>query len=312
MKTNKILVIFFATLSLTSCEAQTEKIEKTPTVDTYQNSHPEQFQKYWYAGLAEVSRYTLDQARYGSQHPGEAILIYVTEDFLPEKQVKKEFGDEKGISVLKLNMVEKFVTGIYDYALMTSIFTPIDYRKNAATMKVSFSSQDWCGQSFAQMNAREGKLNYQIRSYFQGEGDENISLPATYTEEDIWTRIRLEPQMLPLGKIEMVPSQKYLRLLHKELKAYSAEATLVLQVYDSKEKAETYIYTLKYPELNRELKICTESKFPFKILWWEEKVGPNQVTKATLDTTIMESYWEKNNPQDQGLRDSLNMQYQIR
>lgn len=311
MKTYNLLFLFLGFVGISGCGAQSDKTSAAPMVDTFQNSHPEQFQKYWFAGQAEINKYTVDQARYGSQHPGEAILIYVTEDFLPEKQVKKEFGNDKGVSILKLNSVEKFITGIYDYAIMTSVFTPIDYRENAATLKISFSSQDWCGQSFAQMNNREGKLNFQSRSYFQGEGDQDVSLPSTYLEEDIWTRIRLEPQMLPLGKIEIVPSQKYLRLLHKDLKAYAAEATLVLQVYDSKEKAETYIYTLKYPELDRELKICAESKFPYKILWWEEQLGPNQITKATLDTTLMEPYWQKNNPQDSSLRDDLKMQYRL-
>ena len=62
------------------------------------------FNDYWYAGKAEITRYELQQARYGELRKGDAVLIFVTEDFLTDKQVKYEFGDSgKATSVLKLN-----------------------------------------------------------------------------------------------------------------------------------------------------------------------------------------------------------------
>ena len=48
------------------------------------------FKDYWYAGKAEITSYKLEQARYGEIRNGKAVLIYVTEDFLPNKQVKAE------------------------------------------------------------------------------------------------------------------------------------------------------------------------------------------------------------------------------
>ena len=39
------------------------------------------FDTYWYQGLAELSRYDLKQSRYGQVRQGEAVLVYVTEDF---------------------------------------------------------------------------------------------------------------------------------------------------------------------------------------------------------------------------------------
>ncbi|MEX0361456.1 MAG: septum formation inhibitor Maf, partial [Allomuricauda sp.] len=47
----------------------------------------EDFKSYWYAGNAEITSYKLEQARYGELRDGTAVLIYVTEPFLPEKQV---------------------------------------------------------------------------------------------------------------------------------------------------------------------------------------------------------------------------------
>lgn len=306
------LLILFA---FSSCDAQ---VKTSPNDSFEQSTQPEQFGEYWYSGKAELNHFDLTQIRYGEKRNGDAVLIYVTEDFLPEKQVKKEFGDEAGVSVLKLNYMKKFITGIYDYSIMTSIFTPIDYRKYPQTLKFTFSSQDWCGQIFAQMNMRNGKLNYEQRSYFQAEGDLNQALDDTYVEEDVWTRMRLEPQMLPLGKVKMVPSQEFLRLHHKELKAYDAQATLVLQVNDVKSGAEKefYVYSITYPELDRVLKISCQSVFPFKIIGWEETTNfknpsKSKTTIAKHRTTEMLPYWELNKNENQSLRDSLGIKFKI-
>ena len=306
-----LYILLFFTFS--SCDAQV----KTTSEVSFQVTNPEDFNAYWYAGKAELNHFNLTQVRYGEKRPSDAVLIYVTEDFLRDKQVKKEFGDDESVSVLKLNSVKKFTTGIYDYSIMTSIFTPLDFRKHPTSLKLTFSSQEWCGQSFAQMNMRNGKLHYQERSYFQAEGDIDKTLDATYVEEDVWTRIRIEPQMLPLGKITMVPSQEFMRLFHKSLKAYDAEASLVLQVNDQKSGGqEFYIYTLRYPELDRTLKISCQSAFPYKILSWEETTDASNpakalTTKAVARKTMMLPYWELNKNENEVYRDSLQLNYGI-
>lgn len=306
-----ILLILLSFLALISCEAQVN----TSPDDPYQASHPEAFAKYWYAGDAEINHYELDQARYGEVRIGEAVLIFVTEDFLAKEQVKKEFGDKPATSVLKLNFMKKFITGIYDYSIMTSAFTPIEFRKFPSTLKVTFSAQDWCGQSFGQMNLRDRKLNFQTRSYFQAEGDMDQSLDATYIEDDIWNRMRLEPQTLPLGKIEMVPSLEFIRLKHKELKAYTCEANLFLQVNDDKAGGEFYSYQLTYPELDRKLVVTCESRFPFKILGWKETWNASssdpQISEARLTKTVKKPYWILHSNKEKALRDSLGLRYQI-
>ena len=68
----------------------------------------DEFKSYWYSGEAEITSYDLEQARYGEIRNGEAVLIFVTEDFLPEEQVKANSADENNISVLKLNYYQKF------------------------------------------------------------------------------------------------------------------------------------------------------------------------------------------------------------
>ncbi len=305
MKYNFIIAIGLFSL-LTSCNGQVN----TNSDEPFQVSHPEQFSDYWYSGKGELSTYSIDQMRYGESRSGQVTMVYVSENFLPKKQVKRDFGEKEGITILKLNKINRFVTGIYDYSIMTSVFTPVKFREYPATLKVTCSSQDWCGQSFSQYNLRNRELEYQQNSYFQKEGDLETQVEATYTEDDVWTRIRLEPQMLPLGEIEMIPSMEYLRLKHKEFKAYNAVANLVLQVNADQE--EFYIYTLEYPDLHRELTLKCEASFPFQILSWEEKWNTNtpsetESTSAELKKTIQLPYWELNGSKNTNYRDSLNL-----
>jgi hypothetical protein len=127
--------------------------------------------------------------------------------------------------------------------------------------------------------------------------------------------MRLEPQTLPLGKIEMVPSMEYMRLKHKEVKAYRCEANLFLQVNDNKSGEEFYSYQLTYPELDRKLIVNCESRFPFRVLGWKEiwnaSSGNPQVTEARLAETLKMPYWELNSNNEKALRDSLGLDYRI-
>lgn len=304
-----IVLMFPALFILSSCDGQ----PKTTSDVSMAIANPEKFSAYWYAGEAELSRYALQQMRYGEKRNGELMLIYVTEDFLPERQVKDESGQEGAIKILKLNSVKKFETGIYDYSVMGSTFTPIDYRRFPYTLKSTFSSQDWCGQVFSQLNLRERTLSYQLRSYFEQEGDVDTTLAATYFEEDVWTRMRIEPQMLPLGEIDMIPAQEFLRLRHAPFKAYKANAVLLLQVGDQKAPEERYVYRIEFPELDRTVEWICESEFPFKILSWEERIknrdGQIETTSAELTNSIKNSYWQRNSNADSALRDTLQLNY---
>ena len=133
MNLNSRLLILFLGFFHIMCTAQNEKSQSS-----FVARHPEHVQSYWYAGTGELNHYDLEQMHYGEKRIGEAVLVYVTEDFLVGKQVKKEYGDLLSVSVLKLNMTKKFITGIYDYSLMTSIFTPMEYTKYPATLKIHF------------------------------------------------------------------------------------------------------------------------------------------------------------------------------
>ena len=258
----------------------------------------------------------MEQARYGEIRQGNAVLIFVTEDFSTKKLVKLDdpaTTNEK-LRVLKLNMTKSFNTGIYPYSMMLSVFTPADANGNAQTLKVASSSQEWCGHTFSQLELKADQYNYKLHSYFEKEGEQDIKLENALLEDEIWTRIRLNPDSLPTGKVQMLPGLLWQRLSHHPLKA--EEALLTLNNGDEKQLNTTTIrsYTINYPALKRTLKIFFSTTFPFQIMSWEESYedgfGSNKkmlTTRASLKKTIWLDYWKHNTLADAPYRDSLQL-----
>ena len=264
----------------------------------------EEFKNYWYSGEAEITSYKLEQARYGEIREGEAVLIYVTEDFLPNAQVKASKENEKNISVLKLNATKNFITGIYPYSIMQSTFYPLNGEDHA--FKVSASIQEWCGQVYMQLNNRD---NFEItsHSYFQGEADEEFELEKFPLENEIWNQLRIAHDKLPTGDFEMIPSFEYLRLSHQPVKSYA-----VIGEYYA--EGEFHVYKLSYPELRRELKVYYDKVFPYGIEKWEESYPSGNSDTAEILTTravkkerIKTDYWNKNSNKHLPLRDKLEL-----
>lgn len=264
---------------------------------------------YWYQGKAEVSSYTLQQARYGAVHPGEAVLVFVSEDFLTDKQVKNEtYRSEASTKVLKANMMRKFPTGIYDYSVMTSVFSPVNTQAFPHALKVTMSAQDWCGQTFVQVN-RRGEA-YQLRqfSYFEREGDQDLRIDeVAWLEEELWTRLRMNPAGLPVGKCQVLPSLMTLRLLHLPNKPLAATGELT--DYDGDDFSGEYLrqYQLRYDDLGRSLRIVFEGDSPYRIVGWVETDPSGLETIARKQAELFTPYWSKHDPQDSTLRKQLGL-----
>ncbi|MGF7218553.1 hypothetical protein GGR92_004730 [Spirosoma lacussanchae] len=268
------------------------------------------FAGYWFAGKAELNHYRLQQAQYGVLNPGEAVLIFVTEDFRTDKQVKAETDEsrDKAIPVLKTNMSKKFVTGIYDYSLFTSVFTPINNPSFPNTLKVSTSAQEWCGHSYLQANYRNNGYAISGKSYFEKEVDEAYTIDKVWFEDELWNRIRLNPDKLPTGEVRLVPGTMTARLRHTTLEPLLAKAQI--DDYEGVLYPGRLLraYTIQYPTDDRTLIIVFESTFPHKIVGWEETYRSKDAlltSRAVLTKTIQNDYWKHNAPADSTLRAEL-------
>ncbi len=275
----------------------------------------EQFNQQWNAGKAELTSYSLQQARYGEIRSGEAVLIFVTEDFSKDKLVKLDEPDKTGdkIRVLKMNMTRKFVTGIYPYSMMLSVFTPVSKNGEAKTVKADCSSQEWCGHTFSQLKLNGGNYNWQLHSYFEKEGEQNKKIDVTLLEDELWNRIRINPSTLPQGKMQLIPGLLWQRLSHPKMKQEDAVLSL--------SKADTFfikdpavqLYTIHYPTAQRTLQIYFSDNFPHDILGWQESYPDGFTNKKTLTTKavmkkrIWLDYWKHNGNADSLYRDSLQL-----
>ncbi len=264
-----------------------------------------EFNTYWHQGKAELSHYALTQARYGELRNGDAVLVFVTEDLLDSAQVKFEGqGDAPQTSVLKLNRMDRFVTGIYEYSLMTSTFSPVD---GTPPMKVSCTTQDWCGQMFMQLNRQAKGYRYELRSYFQADGDKNGTIGHADLEDHVMAQIRIDPRKLPSNTVDMLPTLSYLRLMHKPVQPVKVAATLTAQ-------GDTSTYSMRFTSLDRTVSIHFGTAFPHVIFGWEEtrpdgfgdKVR-TLTTTARLKEQVMEPYWGENAVADSTYRRALGM-----
>ncbi len=282
---------------------------KLPAPETSAADHPN-FESYWYQGLAELSRYKLTQSRYGAPRDGEAVLIFVTEDFLPDVQVKHEQGERPdAVSVLKLNAYRRFYTGIYPYTALTSSFTPAR-EKNQSALKASTSVQEWCGHAYTQLNRRNGKLEAKTHSYFQNEGDKEETLDDVLLEDGLWARLRRDPGSLPQGNIKLIPALHHVRFTHIPLQSEVADASITTTKNTKFSPNELKRYTVRYAAIGRTLHIYFAPKFPHAILGWEEiqsRSGATETTRAIRTHAILDDYWKHNRPEDGAYRDALGL-----
>jgi hypothetical protein len=308
MRLTKILAAAVVWLSLgpTTAGAETEVI--------FAATAKQAFDHYWYTQGAEISHFELDQARYGEMHKGHAVLIFVTEPMNPRLQVKADAARPDNTPMLKLNLVRNFLTGIYPYSVMTSIFTPLDRKDHPLPLKISFSSQEWCGNVFVQLNLGPDGYRVQERSYFESEADRDFALAPVISEDALWNLIRTAPQTLPVGRFEMIRGTFESRLTHTPLKVETVTAELSPANGKSLEGAALVSYALHYEGNGRELSITFGRDFPHRIEAWEEtqnsgaQFGDQRLTSRAKRThSLMLDYWNRHRPEDRQLRRQLGL-----
>ena len=269
---------------------------------------------YWSQGKAEVNVYEVSQNRYRENHSGQLVSVFVTEDFLTNKQVKNEYYvNENSTWILKNIQLKKFTTGVYDYSLFNSVFTPIDRNKFPKSLKVSASSQEWCGTIYTQFNLNlNSEYKVEHRSYFEKEGDRTTRIKSSYLEDEVFTVLRMNPLLLPLGTVQLIPPANYLQLKHLQIQSYKAFTSLI--PYNEKEFSGSNLmqYKIVYPQLKRTIRIVFENKVPYKIMGWFEKFpssfdGKLRTTSVILKTQKMLPYWKQNSLKDKQLREELGL-----
>jgi hypothetical protein len=269
------------------------------------------FWDHWGDGRAELAGYDLVTPRYGVERTGTAVAIFVTEPFSEAARVKSDLEAERGsedvFQALKLNLVQDFSTGIYDYNLMTSAFValgPVAGLPAGAPVKVSFSGQEWCGQVYQQVLFLRGGVAQTLHSYFEGEADREETLsgrPGGVSEDGLllWARGLAYPEVAPgeTARVPVLTSLERSRLSHVPVAWEEAELSRSGAAREVTVPAGTFEVTearamVRGENGDRSWTFLVEAAPPHRVVSWETSDGE----RAELRGATRLAYWKLNGP----------------
>ena len=263
------------------------------------------FNAYWYKGKAELCSYDYFINRYDEPRKGYQVFIFVTEDLSKSKQVKLDDAGKAGddrVPVLKLNALQRFQTGIYDYSLMSSLFTPVDINNFKHSLKATTTVQDWCGHVFTQLNLKNDKYHVAQFSYFESEGDKTSDTEGVaMLEDEVFTRLRIKPESLVSSNVKIIPNLTYTRLRHKPIAPQNAS----IEIKENGKNLKTCI--VNYPEIKRRLEVDFEATSPYKIMGFKEFDGDKVMSEAKFRKSVMSAYWSEHDVKSEPLRTALGL-----
>jgi len=259
------------------------------------------FWKVWGDGKAELSGYAVTASRYGAPREGRVVLIYVTEPMDRRNWIKDDAGDvprEDRVNVMKLNHVLKFQTGIYPYAVMTSVFAPVDRlsAERFAPAKIAMSAQEWCGQVYQKLIARPGAFDSELHSYFHAEGDRDTTVqvsPGTLYEDALLIQLRELDGPFAGGRDwagSIVPSLWSQRKRHAVFEPLPAT---IRREDATRNDLPVTRFTLAYGAFSTTYDV--EKASPRRVLSWKSSEGD----EASLLKTTRLPYWELHGPGDE-------------
>jgi hypothetical protein len=244
-------------------------------------------------------------------------MVFVTEPMRLTTHIKPDeaLPDSEAVEVLKLNDLRKFPTGIYDYSVMTSVFSAVEEENGIplfGTMKVAFSAQEWCGTVAERMVREESRYEGALYSYFESEGEQSWSLPhrdEVEAEENLWIAVReLRGPMMAEGEtreIRIVPAAWNRRKRHKApaiVTATLAKGTPAEHRTDLG-SIEARPFTWRVDGEEEGTMVWVETAYPHRILSWEEPDG----THGEIQASRREPYWKQNANRHRHLRNRLRL-----
>ena len=250
-------------------------------------ANPEAFAAYWLSGEAEVNRYSLQIASGDGSYSTEARLTYFIEKVPLHRHSDTSQAPADSVPALRMHGLWPAAADSSSPTTSTGVDTPIDFRRHPFTLYAAYRHQHLKDSSHAALQLREGGLHF-MRKSFSPEGlDEHVEKkPMSYTEEDLWTRMRLETQMLPLGQIDILPSLGHWSRSGNSLMAHKARAILLIEVGDQQSNAEHYIYRLEYLDIDRRLEWRCTSTFPYTLLEYREDAPFGKNDPGKLHMTL--------------------------
>jgi hypothetical protein len=270
------------------------------------------FGDHWYDGKAELDGYQLAISRYSEQRTGTAVMVFVTEPFSRSKRVKVDDHQKNPndvVTVMKLNLIRDFQTGIYDYNTMVSVFSSVE---TLEPLKVTFSSAEWCGHVFAEMTYAPTRIEGHYNSYFEGEsGPIEVARPKDGVSEDnLFILLRgLRGDYLGPGEsrtIDYLPGAFYLRLRHDSVRwtrATISRASETDAITVPAGEFDAIVYAIEI-DGGRQGTFHIEAAYPHRIVRWS--LAPDVVGELTGSARL--SYWALNSEGDESYLQKIGLE----
>lgn len=265
------------------------------------------FWEHWGDGRAELSGYQVTVTRYGAPREGELALIYVTEPHDRRTWIKDdEVGGGDRVEVLKLIRSKQFLTGIYPYAVMTSVFAPVDaYREERfSPVRINLGVQEWCGNVDHRVWPGPDRLRSLRLSYFATEGESlrEVEVPeGTLYEDALLVQLReLDGPFAGGGDWDgwLVRELWSLRTGHGPVEAVRARISRSDAVRNGEPVTR---FILEAGDYRRTFDV--ERAAPRRVLAWETSTGE----RAELLSTERLAYWSLNQPGGERSRSELGL-----
>ena len=248
----------------------------------------------WDDGRAEVNAYEASERRYGVLRPFTAYHIVVKEDFSKQQLVKADPGHDPAdlVTVLKLNQVINYQTGIYSYHQMASTFYD---RATMDLLKFTLTSFEWCGNSFKEYTRRDGRAALHVHTYWDTMADATYDLPVgpdvvLYDQLPLW--IRSLPQAPGTTRaLRLVPGQIDSKGPKPEIEAATLRAVAEESVTTPAGPFRALRWELKAGDGQPDL-YWTAREFPHLLISWSKPDGGAYRLKWTQRL----AYWTLHDP----------------
>ena len=216
------------------------------------------FQKYWKMKGLETTKFILKQ---DSLIVGEATLSYSL------KALNKDQPNGT-IHCLSSHFTQKIVQENYNYSDNSTVLMPLNTPLYPHAKTVVSSSQSNIGTDFLSFQPEPKSYLFVGRNSIEPEKEIHQITEKGNLEDEIWAKIRMNPDALPQGEFEMIPSLGYWNKVHKSPAAQEVK----VEFKDVEGAKNLKKYSLDYPELKRKLDIIFEANFPYQIVEFSETI----------------------------------------
>ena len=238
---------------------QQESKPKVETVVPINQETNKTFTDYWKKGKIEITTYELKE---DSILVGEGSLTFSI-DYV------EGVNKTDSIQVLHSDFSGKIHKDNYDYSDMTSTYSPLNQTLRPHATKVINSVQEPAINSFLELSQIPKSYEIESHNTFKEKTKKHFILERKNLEDELWAKIRMNPNDLPMGDIEIIPSFAYWQSVRKSPNVYEAKAVLKDYLGTEFTGKKLKIYSLEYPDLKRNLSIVFEGDFPFEIVGWK-------------------------------------------